>query len=128
MDAQLDNASLEKGSSSLQLSIAKSPHYLQVPSLNAMHLVDTTPPTLLYRNPSVEDILESQNAKKDSQRPHRLSHTRQEIDTHPSPAKQKEKDAHSKHRYNQAVVVRFPCARSTHYSTREMHFGGETEY
>jgi hypothetical protein len=65
MDAQLENVSLERGGSSLQLTFDRVSHQAAhaLPN-NSSHHIESTPPTLQYRNPRIDDVSESQSTKR----------------------------------------------------------------
>ena len=65
MDAQLENVSPERGGSSLQVSLGgNSIQPAQTTSWKTVQIRESTPPTLAYRNPRLDDASESQNTKK----------------------------------------------------------------
>ena len=65
MDAQLENVSPERGGSSLQLSLERQPpRAAQDISQKSVHIADSTPPSIQYRNPRLTDASESQNTKR----------------------------------------------------------------
>ena len=65
IDAQLENISPERGGSSLQVSLERqSMKAVQEVSQKSIRIVDSTPPTLQYRNPRTGDASESQSTKR----------------------------------------------------------------
>ena len=65
MDAQLENVSLERGGSSLQVSLER--YLLQATHetpQRSVRIADSTPETLQYRNPRIVDASESQTTKR----------------------------------------------------------------
>ena len=65
MDAQLENVSPERGSSSLQMSLGRnSIQATQATPHKSIHISESTPPTLQYRNPRLDDASESQTTKR----------------------------------------------------------------
>ena len=65
MDAQLENVSPERGGSSLQLSYHRnSALAAHATSHKSTHITESTPPTVQYRNPRIEDASESQTTKR----------------------------------------------------------------
>ena len=65
MLAHLENVSPERGSSSLLMSLGRhSIQATQATPNKSVHVSESTPPTLQYRNPRLEDASESQNTKR----------------------------------------------------------------
>ena len=65
MDAQLENVSLERGGSSLQVSLGEdSIQVAQATPWKSVPVGEGTSPTLSYRNPRLEDASESQTTKR----------------------------------------------------------------
>ena len=65
MDALLENVSPERGGSSFQMSLGKnSTQPTQATPRKSAHISESTPPTLQYRNPRLEDASESQTTKR----------------------------------------------------------------
>ena len=61
MEVQLENVSPEYGGSSLGRNSIQA---VQATSRKSAHISENTPPTLLYRNPRLEDVSESQTTKR----------------------------------------------------------------
>lgn len=65
MDVQLENVSPERGGSSLQMSFGRnSIQATQATPCKSIHISESTPPTIQYRNPRLADASESQTTKR----------------------------------------------------------------